>query len=296
MSSLFSLTRKPIAIVVALAAAISAVLYFVIGTQDAGAAQAKPQSTSDVAAVAAAAKKKVKLPPANAKFDYQLGGAYKPPAGVKVVTRDSTAKPAKGAYNICYVNAFQAQPGAESWWKKNHPELLLKNKSGKYVVDGDWDELILDISTAAKRKKLAGVVGKWFDGCAKKGYQAVEPDNLDSYTRSQKLLKKSDAVAFSKLIAARAHKAGLAIGQKNTMELGKQGKKAGFDFAVSEECGLYDECGDYTKVYGKNVIVIEYTKKAFTKTCKEYGSKLSVVRRDLDVTPKGSKGYVYQAC
>ncbi|GAB3898943.1 hypothetical protein GCM10029964_084170 [Kibdelosporangium lantanae] len=55
----------------------------------------------------------VAAPPAHATFDYQIGGAYGPPSGVRVVTRDHTAAPAAGLYNICYVNAFQAQPGAE---------------------------------------------------------------------------------------------------------------------------------------------------------------------------------------
>src|SRR5262245_46420773 len=63
--------------------------------------------TSDAAAAVA-------LPPAHAKFDYQIGGAYAPPSGVRVVSRDHDAQPASGLYNICYVNAFQAQPGTES--------------------------------------------------------------------------------------------------------------------------------------------------------------------------------------
>ncbi|GAB6897201.1 endo alpha-1,4 polygalactosaminidase [Kineosporia succinea] len=281
---------KPLAAVVAAVAVVGAVAAVAVGVQG---ATATPRNESTVSA---AATKKVTLPPVNGKVDYQLGGAYTPPSGVKIVTRDRTAKPVKGAYNICYVNGFQVQPGEEGWWKKNHPNLLLKDRNGKYVVDEDWDELMLDTSTAAKRKQLTAIVGTWFDGCAAKGFKAVEPDNLDSYSRSGKLLTKAQAVAYSKLLAARAHTAGLAIGQKNTMELGKQGKSAGLDFAVTEECGRYDECGDYTKVYGNHVIVVEYTKKAYAKTCKQYGSKLSVVLRDYDVSPKGTKGYVYQAC
>lgn len=33
------------------------------------------------------------LPTANAKFDYQIGAAYTPPSGVKVVSRDRNASP-----------------------------------------------------------------------------------------------------------------------------------------------------------------------------------------------------------
>ena len=52
-----------------------------------------------IAAVLAAA---VALPPVNARFDYQIGGAYPLPAGVTVVSRDWRDAPA-GDYAVCYV-------------------------------------------------------------------------------------------------------------------------------------------------------------------------------------------------
>ncbi|WP_033345025.1 endo alpha-1,4 polygalactosaminidase [Catenuloplanes japonicus] len=236
-------------------------------------------------------------PPANATFDYQIGGPYTPPSGVTVVSRDYTATPAAGIYNICYVNAFQTQPDAESWWKTNHPELLLKDKNGKIVEDEDWGELFLDFSTDAKRTALTTIVGGWIDQCATKGFKAVEPDNLDTYTRSNGLLTEDQAVAYSASLAAYAHGKGLAIGQKNTAELSTaKAKKAGFDFAVAEECGTWGECGAYTATYGNNVIVIEYDQSGFTKACNSHGSKVSVVQRDRDVTAPGSKSYVWKAC
>jgi hypothetical protein len=242
------------------------------------------------------AKAAVTLPPVNGKFDYQIGAAYTPPAGVQVVSRDREAAPAAGLYNICYVNAFQAQPGEVGWWQQNHDDLLLRDANGDYVVDGAWDEILLDTSTAAKRTALAGVVNGWIDGCAAAGYQAIEPDNIDSYDRSDGLLSIDDAVAFLKLLAPHAHAAGLAIGQKNTSELAGRGKAAGLDFAITEECGRYGECGDFTDVYGVNLIDIEYRDNAFTKACKAVGATVSVVRRDVDVTAPGSRTYVYKAC
>uniref|UniRef100_A0A0W0GD17 Putative glycoside hydrolase family 114 protein n=1 Tax=Moniliophthora roreri TaxID=221103 RepID=A0A0W0GD17_MONRR len=47
-------------------------------------------------------KRAVTPPPANAKFDYQIGGAYTPASDVAVVSRDRTDSPAAGKYNICY--------------------------------------------------------------------------------------------------------------------------------------------------------------------------------------------------
>jgi hypothetical protein len=234
-------------------------------------------------------------PPANAKFDYQIGGAYTPPSGVKVVSRDREAAPATGLYNICYVNAFQTQPGEAEWWQQNHDDLLLK-KSGEYVVDGEWDEILLDVSTSAKRTAVANIVGGWIDGCASDGFNAVEPDNQDSYDRSENLLTKQNALDFLKLIAARAHNKGLAIGQKNTTDFGTDGKTAGLDFAVAEQCGEWSECEDYTDVYGGNVVAIEYKDSGYSTACSAVGAKISVARRDTLVTAPGSKTYIYKEC
>ncbi|WP_030442726.1 endo alpha-1,4 polygalactosaminidase [Actinoplanes subtropicus] len=236
-------------------------------------------------------------PPANAPFDYQIGGPYTPPAGVKVVSRDHDASPAAGIYNICYVNAFQAQTEAASWWQTNHPDLLLHDKNGNVVVDKDWNEMLLDISTAAKRSALTTIVGGWLNGCASKGFKAVEPDNLDSWTRSGGLLTEAQAVAYATSLSAYAHGKGLAIGQKNTAELSTaQSRQIGFDFAVAEECADFDECQAYTATYGNHVIVIEYSQSGFTKACKGYGSSLSIVLRDVDVAVPGSGSYVFKTC
>jgi hypothetical protein len=238
-------------------------------------------------------------PPVAGVADYQLGGAYPPAAGVQIVTRDRTEKPAEGVYSICYVNAFQTQPGSLSWWKKHHSGLLLRSPTtGRLVRDPGWpDEILLDLRTSAKRTSLARVVRSWFNGCAADGYQATEPDNLDSWTRSRGLLRQAHAVAFAKLLIRNAHEAGLAIAQKNTPELSAKG--LGFDFAVAEECEVYGECGAYTKTYGRRVIEIEYTDNgisAFRRACDARSGDISILLRDRDVVTPGAAGYVYKTC
>ncbi|MER7699247.1 MULTISPECIES: endo alpha-1,4 polygalactosaminidase [unclassified Streptomyces] len=235
-------------------------------------------------------------PRANVTFDYQIGGAYTPPPGVGAVSRDRGDEPAEGLYNVCYVNAFQTQPDALDRWQKNDPDLLLRDGDGDLVNDEDWGEALLDTSTAGKRTRLAEIVGKWIDGCATSGFQAVEPDNLDSFERSRGLLTREHNAAFAKLLADRAHAAGLAIGQKNTTGLLGRRDAIGFDFAVAEECGRYDECADYATAYGDRVFVVEYTDRDFTKACTSVGAAVSVVRRDLDVRPAGRPGHVFRTC
>ena len=50
------------------------------------------------------------------------------------------------------------------------------------------------------------------------------------------------------------------------------------------------------RVYGNNVIAIEYRRKDFRKTCNSVGDRISVVLRDRLVSKPGSKRYVYDAC
>ena len=245
------------------------------------------------AAGKAAPKSASSLPPTHAGFDYQIGGAYAPPAGVTAVSRDHEASPASGLYNICYVNAFQVQPGAEDEWDA---DLLLRDGNGDVVYDDDWGEAMLDLRTAEKRQRAAAKVNGWIDGCAGKGFQAVEPDNYDSYTRSQGLLSASDAEAYISLLSAHAHNRGLAIAQKNTLDLAGDHLRTGLDFAIVEECGAWDECGDFTDAFGNNVIVIEYTSRGLAKACSDWGDRLSIVQRDVEVSTAGSSGYVRRVC
>ncbi|MBO8200547.1 endo alpha-1,4 polygalactosaminidase [Streptomyces smyrnaeus] len=235
-------------------------------------------------------------PPVHAGFDYQIGGAYPPPDGVRVVSRDRAHKPAAGRYSICYVNGFQAQPDALDWWQRHHPDLVLHGAGGKPVMDTDWNEALLDTSTAARRKALARIVGGWIEGCADKGFQAVELDNLDSYERSGKRLTRADNVKFAALLTRRAHRSGMAAGQKNAQELLDQRAAMGFDFAVTEECGQYQECGSYAKAYDDRVLDVEYTAKGLAAACRTWGERLSIVRRDLDVRPEGEDGHLYERC
>jgi len=235
------------------------------------------------------------VPTPNAKFDYQIGGGYTPPAGVTIVARDRLDHPVPGSYNICYVNGYQAQTEAESWWLTNHPTLVLRNAQGTPIKDTQWNELILDIRTAANRSALSQIVGGWMTSCHTDGFQGVDLDNLDSYARSQGLITQDNAVAYAKVLTDLGHAASLAVGQKNGTELVARKAETGFDFAIVEECNHFSECGAYTAGFGNNVLVIEYTRADFTKGCVDWPN-LSIVLRDVGVQPAGSAGYVYDAC
>ncbi|GCD88357.1 hypothetical protein NLS1_03630 [Nocardioides sp. LS1] len=221
--------------------------------------------------------------PVGTDVDYQLGGNRAVPRHVGIVVRDRSAKPARGRYNVCYVNGFQTQAEEKAFWR-DHWSLVLK-RDGKPVADEAWGEWLLDLRTASRRERLATIMGRWVTGCAHHGFDAVEFDNLDSFTRSDGLLTRRQAIAYARLLVKRAHAAGLAAGQKNLA--GFDGTRVGYDFAVAEECGRWRECSSYVAHYGRRVLAIEYRRKDFRWTCRHYGGRLPVVLRDLDLSPTG---------
>ncbi len=237
----------------------------------------------------------VVLPPLDGGFDYQLGGPYEPPTNVMIVSRDRTAPPAPGLYNICYVNGFQIQPDEAAMWQAEHPDLILRDDNGQPIIDVEWNEMLIDVSTAAKRDQVAAIVGGSITGCADAGFDAIEIDNLDSFTRSGGHLVETDAIAMMARFSETAHGRHLAIAQKNASDLVARHAELGTDFAVAEECNQFDECDVYRAGYGDHVLVIEYQRAAFTTGCGAFPS-LSIVLRDLELVTPGDPGYVYDGC
>ncbi|MBC8069170.1 MAG: endo alpha-1,4 polygalactosaminidase, partial [Deltaproteobacteria bacterium] len=126
-------------------------------------------------------------------------------------------------------------------------------------------------------------------------YDAVEIDNLDSYSRSDGALTQDAAVEYMALLSAASHAAGMAIAQKNSTELVGRKGEMGTDFAVSEECSTYDECGDYVDGYGEAVLMIEYVQGDFEAGCAAWPG-YSIVLRDVELVVPGDGGYVFDGC
>lgn len=267
-------------------AAVATAALTTVGLAAAGVAltaQAAPSGPTSGSATGSSAAA-VQLPPSG-RIDYQLGGATTFSPAPAVVTRDSTDQPMPGVYSICYVNAFQSQPGdtslKASWLKVG----------GSYVADPNWpDEYVLD--TRGRRADLVAAFTSVLQTCAAKGFKAVEFDNLDSYDRSKGALSTADNLAYAKDLIAAAHARGLATGQKNAAELVGQ---APFDFAVAESCLRYDECGDYTAGYSV-VLDIEYKEEMSASTFQSKCAKAvaagrapSFEFRDLALSANGTR-------
>ncbi|MCF2585992.1 endo alpha-1,4 polygalactosaminidase [Brevibacterium sp. UCMA 11752] len=239
----------------------------------------------------------VEVPPVGGLPDYQLGGAYEPVERVSIVARDRSVEPAPGRYSICYVNGFQTQPDELETWDSD----LLLSRDGKALVDPEWpDEVLIDTSTSDKRERVFDTVSPWIRGCAEAGFDAVEFDNFDSFTRSQKALVMEDNAALASSYVELSHRFGLAVGQKNAAEFSRTlHEEVGFDFAVAEECSAFRECDEYTRVYGQAVIDIEYTDnlpRNWDDICEDSETPASVVLRDRDLTVADNPRHTARHC
>lgn len=237
------------------------------------------------------------LPPVGQYFDYQLGGDYPPASQVDIVTRDWFAgTPEPGLYNICYVNAFQTQPPddddrpdeREGW----PADVVLSNE------DPAWEgEFVIDLSTPERRAAAAAHVATMIATCAEKGFDAVEFDNLDTYTRFDDLpFGLDETLDYAAQVTSSAHEHGLAVGQKNTVELTREQaiEQVGFDFAVAEECSEFDECFAYKQLYGPLVLYIEYSHDGMIEACRQALGPNPVVYRDLGLTTPNDPDYAFE--
>lgn len=157
---------------------------------------------------------------------------------------------ARGRHVVCYMSAGSFEPGRPDAGK--FPAAIIGRP-----LDGWPDEHWLDI----RRLDLLGpILERRLDLCKAKGFDSVEPDNIDGYAnRTGFPLTGADQLRFNRFLAKAAHARGLSIGLKNDLEQADT-LEPDFDWALSEQCFQYDECellAPFTRA-GKAVFVAEY--------------------------------------
>jgi hypothetical protein len=139
---------------------------------------------------------------------------------------------ARGARAICYVSVGTWEPPRPDHGR--FPDAVLGEP-----LDDHPDERWLDVRDLAT---LGPIIESRFDRCAEKGFDAVEPDNVDGYANDSGFdLTADDQLAFNRFVARAAHDRGLAVGLKNDLDQIDELVDE-FDFAVNEQCVQYDEC------------------------------------------------------
>ncbi len=155
---------------------------------------------------------------------FDIDGATVPAATVRSLHR-------RGRYAICYINAGSSENFRADY--RRFPASVMGKSNG-------WPgERWLDI----RRLDILGPILKArMRTCVRKGFDAVDPDNVDGYANDTGFpLTREDGLRYTRWLARTAHEMGLDIGLKNALEL-VPSLAARFDFAVVEQCFEYDEC------------------------------------------------------
>src|ERR1700753_1508625 len=196
--------------------------------------------------------------PQTGAWQWQLQGKFQLTPGADVYDIDafeSTVGDVRAIHRdrakaICYVDVGsweEYRPDAGQF-----PESVLGNE-----YEGYPEERWLDI---AHFHKFAAIMEKRFDLCAKKRFDAVEPDNIAGWENDTGFpLTAAEQLRYNRWIAAQVHRRGMAVALKNDPRQARQ-LVGDFDFAIVEECFQYHECGYYKPFVeaGKAVFEAEY--------------------------------------
>ncbi|WP_046501764.1 endo alpha-1,4 polygalactosaminidase [Streptomyces odonnellii] len=215
-------------------------------------------------------------------WQWQLDGRVDPRTDVPVYDIDGFENTAAdvarlhrdGRKVICYINAGAWEDFRSD--RDTFPSSVLGRPNG-------WDgERWLDIR---RLDVLGPLMGKRFDMCRSKGFDAVEPDLLDGYLNDTGFpLRAGDQLAYNRMIARLAHERGMSVGLKN--DLPQVPALVGtFDFAVNEECAQYGECALLTPFVraGKAVLHVEYALPTEDFCAQSRRLGLSSMRKKLDL-------------
>lgn len=182
-----------------------------------------------------------------------------------------------GAKAICYISA-----GSRENWRPDRDEFPRSVLGNKY--DGWPGERWLDIR---KIDRIAPIMRARLDMCARKGFDAVEPDNIDGYAnRTGFPLTYGDQLRYNRWLAREAHARGLSIGLKND-EAQARDLLPYYDWAMTEDCfdgGWCREMSPFAR-HNKAVFAAEYTDTGMTRA--KFCGRAEALRFDAILKKRG---------
>jgi hypothetical protein len=185
------------------------------------------------------------IPSKNTTFYWELANA--PPDNTKNVgaydidgwgntASEVAALHAMGVKVVCYMDVGSYEPGRPD--ASSFPATLKGNG-----VQGWPGEIWLDVRPSGPSySTLQSLMLARFKVCQSKGFDAVEPDNMDSYLNNPGFPTTSaDQLAFNEWVAATVHGLGMAVFQKNDLDQIPT-LVSYFDGILDEQCNTYSEC------------------------------------------------------
>jgi hypothetical protein len=228
-------------------------------------------------------------PPVGASWQWQLTGLPIDPSfdvdmyDIDMFDNDAgtvSALHAQGRKVICYISA-----GSWEDWRPDADQFPASVLGNDY--EGWPGEKWLDIR---RIDLLAPIMRARLDRCQAKGFDGVEPDNMDGYANDTGFpLTYLDQLAYNIWLATEAHARALSIGLKN------DGEQVAdllpyFDWALTEDCFVQDWCDEVVPfVAGKAVFAAEYTDELtlnqfLSQVCPQAGTlRFSTILKDRDL-------------
>jgi hypothetical protein len=194
---------------------------------------------------------------------------------------------ARGIKVVCYMDAGTYEPGRPD--SGSFPAALKGS-----AVQGWPGEIWLDVRPSGPSyATLQSIMLARFTVCRDKGFDAVEPDNIDSYQNSPGFSTSApDQLAYNEWIATTVHGLGLAVFQKN--DLGQiPTLEPYFDGILDEQCNQYSECGalaPYTAAH-KPAWDAEYTGTTASFCAADVSAKIAGALFSIDLN-----GSLFQPC
>ena len=129
--------------------------------------------------------------------------------------------------------------------------------------------------------------------CREKGFDAVEPDNMDGYENGTGFpITAQQQLAYDEWVAGEAHALGMAVFQKN--DGGQTAQLVSyFDGALDEQCNQYKECSSFQQYLaaGKPVLNAEYGSSTGSFCAADNAAGIMGARYDLNLT-----GATFEPC
>ena len=196
-------------------------------------------------------------PPQRLSWYWQLNGTVNdtyPAAVYDIDGFDNTAAEvsklhAARKHVICYIDA--------GTWENWRPDAARFPSSVLGDPNGWPGERWLDIRQLSV---LEPIMTARFQMCKQKGFDAVEPDNIDGWENSTGFdISAQDQLTYDEWLAREAHSLGLAVLEKNDPEQAGQ-LQPYFDGVLDEQCNEYSECSSFQPYLsaGKPVLNAEY--------------------------------------
>jgi len=157
----------------------------------------------------------------------------------------------RGRRVVCYLSV--------GTWENWRPDASAFPAAVKGKGNGWPGERWLDIR---RLDVLGPIMNARLDQCKAKGFDGVDPDNMDGYTNNTGFpLTAEDQLRYNRYIADAAHARGLAVGLKNDLDQIPDLVSA-FDWTLNEQCFEYNECNTLLPFIqaGKPVFHVEYNR------------------------------------